>query len=295
MSTTLPAVDPATTEPRPRPLAALRSELDRIDDAMHALLMERAAVVEEVGAMKNSIALRPGREAAILRRLLARHSGKLPRQTLVRMWRELFAGTTAMQGHFSITACDSDRSGAYTQLAREHFGVLTPLRVHRSPAQAIAEISRGSAAAAVLPVPVEQDGAEAPGWWTALLHRDEPRIYIVARLPFWSARPEGAAQAQAMVVSAVAPDPSGADRSLIGLEIPADVSRARLTAALISAGLASAHTILRREQGGLYARALIDVDGFVSETDPRLPAIAAILRPPVVLGSYAIPIPASEA
>jgi hypothetical protein len=178
--------------------------------------------------------------------------------------------------------------------------MLTPLRVHRSPAQAIAEISRGSAAAAVLPMPVEQEEGQAPGWWTALLHHDEPRIYIVARLPFWSRRPEGAAQAQAMVVSAVAPDPSGADRSLIGLEIPADLSRARLTTVITGAGLASANTILRREQGAHYARALIDVDGFIVESDPRLIALGAmqntsILRPPVVLGSYGLPIPAAEA
>jgi hypothetical protein len=207
----------------------------------------------------------------------------------------MFAGTTAMQGNFAITACDSDRGGEYAQLAREHFGVLTPLRVHRSPAHAIAEISRASAVAAVLPMPVEQEEGEAPGWWTALMHHDEPRIYIVARLPFWTRRPEGAPQAQAMVVSAVAPDASGVDRSLIGLEIPADVSRARLTAVLTAAGLPSAQTILRREQGGLYARALIDVDGFIDESDPRLQAIAAVLRPPVVLGSYGVPIPASEA
>jgi len=280
-------------------LAALRLELDRLDDALHDLLMRRASVVEQVGAIKNSVALRPGREAAILRRLLARHAGKLPRHALVRLWRELFAATTAMQSHFTITACDLDRGGVYAQLTREHFGMLTPLRVHRSPAQAIAEISRGSAAAAVLPMPVEQDEGGAPGWWTALLHHDDPRIYIVARLPFWSRRPEGAAQAQALVVSAVAPDPSGADRSLIGLEIPFDLSRARLTTMLIAAGLASADTILRREQGGLYARALIDVEGFVTEADPRLSALRAspggsVLRPPVVLGSYAIPYQITE-
>jgi hypothetical protein len=64
--------------------------------------------------------------------------------------------------------------------------------------------------------------------------------------------------------------------------------------------LASANTILRREQGAHYARALIDVDGFIVESDPRLIALGAmqntsILRPPVVLGSYGLPIPAAEA
>jgi chorismate mutase len=298
MSTTFPSLEPDETVSSSATLAELRVELDRIDDAMHALLIQRALVVERVGAVKSTVALRPGREAAILRRLLGQHTGHLPRQALVRIWRELFAGTTSMQGQFSITACDVDRDGAYAQLSREHFGVLTPLRVHRSPTQAIAEISRGAAAAAVLPMPLEQETGEHSAWWTALLNRDAPRIHIVARLPFWSARPEGAAQAQALVLSAVAPDPSGADRSLIGLELPADLSRARLTGVLAAADLASGNTILRRDPGASYARALIDVQGFVHDADPRLAALAgppqaAVLRPPVVLGSYALPIPPS--
>ena len=106
----------------------------------------------------------------------------------------------------SPSARPSAGSG-YAQCAREHFGALTPLRVHRSPAQAIAEVSAGTATAAVLPLPAEE---EAPPWWTALLHRDEPRIHVVARLPFWAPRAEGAPRVQALVVAAVPPDPSGA-------------------------------------------------------------------------------------
>ncbi|MBV9913984.1 MAG: chorismate mutase, partial [Sinobacteraceae bacterium] len=57
-----------------RDLNELRAELDRIDDALHDLLMARAETVEEVGALraKGNVPLRPGREAAILRRLLQR-------------------------------------------------------------------------------------------------------------------------------------------------------------------------------------------------------------------------------
>jgi chorismate mutase len=283
MSTALP-LEPAPT----LDLAALRSELDGIDDALHELLMRRAAVVEQVARTKGGVALRPGREAAIIRRLLARHAGNLPLHALLRIWRELLAATTAMQGNFSITACDADRGGDIAQLAREHFGFMTPLRTHRSPAQAIAEISRGSAAAAVLPMPLE-DEAPSVVWWTALLHRDEPRIHVVARLPFWAARTEGTSHAQALVAAPVAPDPSGQDRSLIGLELSTETSRARLTAAIVTAGFAPGTVILKREPGADYARALIDVDGFVADSDPRLGQIAALLRPPVVLGAYAVP------
>jgi len=288
MSTTVPL-----EQAPPADLAALRAELDGIDDALHDLLMRRALVVEEVGRTKGSVALRPGREAAIIRRLIGRHSGRLPPHALLRIWRELLAATNAMQGGFSVTVCDTDRGGDVAQLAREQFGFMTPLRTHRSPAQAIAEISRGSASAAVLPLPLE-DEAPSMVWWTALLHRDEPRIHVVARLPFWSARTEGTSHAQALVAASVAPDPSGQDRSLIGLELSVETSRARLTAALVTAGFAPGTIILKREPGADYARALIDVDGFVADGEARLGQIAALLRPPVVLGAYAVPFPSDQ-
>jgi chorismate mutase len=272
-------------------LADLRAELDGLDDAMHDMLMRRAEVVTRVAELgaRGKVPFRPGREAEIIRRLLARHQGPLPPRLLPRLWRELFAATTSMQGSFVITVCEADPASSYAACAREHFGMLTPLRVHRSPAQAIAEVSSGAATAAVLPLPVEDEPARA-AWWTALLHRDEPRIHIVARLPFWSRRPEGAPHTQAMVVAAAAPDPSSNDRSLLGFEVPAEMSRARLAGALTAAGLAPASIILRREPSGHAAHGLVDVDGHLLDSDPRLPRLAESVARPVVLGAYAVPL-----
>jgi chorismate mutase/prephenate dehydratase len=270
-----------------RTLGALRAELDRIDDAVHDLLMQRAGVVEHVARAGKRGALRPGREAAIIRRLLVRHRGNLPAQTLVRIWRELLAGTTTMQGGFSVAVCAAEGVGAYVQVAREHFGALTPLRAHRSPAHAIGEVSAGSASVAVLPLPSETE-APRDAWWTALLHKDEPRIHIIGRLPFWAPRPEGAPDVQALVIAAVAPDSSGADRSLLGLELPLEVSRARLVSALVAGGFEPSHVILRRDPGAPAADAIADVEGFVPDGDPRLDNLGTLLRRPVVLGAYAI-------
>ncbi len=75
-------------------LPALRAELDRIDDAIQDLLIRRAGVVEHVARSGKPAAFRPGREASIIRRLLHRHQGSLPSVALVRIWRELLAGTT---------------------------------------------------------------------------------------------------------------------------------------------------------------------------------------------------------
>src|SRR5271165_405549 len=252
-------------------LAGLRADLDRIDDALHDLLIERAGVIEQVARTGKRGALRPGREAAIVRRLLARHQGGLPASTLTRIWRELLAGTNAMQGGFSMAVCTAGGESQYIQTAREHFGALTPLRAHRNPAQAIAEVSAGTATVAVLPLPSETEAAR-DAWWTALLHKDEPRIHVVGRLPFWGPRPEGAPDVQALVIATVEPDASGADRSLLGLELPLDASRARLGGALAAAGFAPNHIILRRDPGAPAADALAEVDGFVADDDPRLAA-----------------------
>ncbi len=284
----------SSTPPFPGPaadLAALRGELDGLDDALHELLLRRAAVVEQVGRLgaKGRVALRPGREASIVRRLVAQHTGRFPTVSLVRIWRELIGGMTALQGPYSLAICDPDPAGAYTAIAREHFGALLPLRTYRTPAQAIGEVSVGSASAAILPVPTEWEAASA-AWWTALLHKDDPRIYVTAFLPFWAPRPDGAPKVQALVVCAAPPDPSGADRSLLGLEVALEQSRARLAQGLGLAGFDAGTTVLRRDPGAASALVLVDVAGFVAESDTRLAALTFTTRPPVVVGAYAVPL-----
>ena len=279
------ADEPQPVDGWPGGLAALRAELDRIDDTLHDELMRRAAVVERVARSGKRGAYRPGREAAIIRRLLARHGGALPPQTIVRIWRELLAGTTAMQGAFSVAVCQTSVGAGYIQLAREHFGALTPVHGYGSPAQAMAEVSRGAASVAVMPLPSQTDTVR-DAWWTAMLQNEQPRTHIVARLPFWTPRPEGTPAVQALVLATTEPDPSEHDRSLLGLEVD-EVSRDRLAAALTAAGFAPGTIILRRDH---VAQALVEIEGFVADEDPRLARLGSEMRRPLVLGVYAVPI-----
>jgi chorismate mutase / prephenate dehydratase len=300
MSSSVSPVDASTAAPDPAPsgkdeppsqdewrsgdLSALRAELDRIDTEVHNLLMQRAQVVEHVARSGKPAAFRPGREASIIRRLLRRHQGGLPPASLVRIWRELLAGTTSMQGGFSLAVCDSDHGAGLTQLAREHFGGLTPLRVHGSAGQAMADVSQGAASVAVLPFPSDRNN-----WWVSLLHH-EPRLYIIARLPFWNVRPDGSPTAKALVVASTPPDASGDDRSFLGLECDSDVSRARLSSELLAAGLKAEAMELLRLQGSSMSNVLVEVDGYLTDDDPRLSRLGSVLRRPVVVGSYALPI-----
>jgi chorismate mutase len=298
MSSSVPSVDvppppapaPAGEQAAPQDgwrsggLAALRAELDRIDNALHDLLMERAGVVEHVARSGKPAAFRPGREASIIRRLVARHRGALPVASVVRVWRELLAGTTAMQGGFSVVVGDTEPGAVLTQLAREHFGALTPLRAYGSAGQAMADVTQGNASVAVLPFPSDRES-----WWISLMHH-EPRLHVIGLLPFWRPRPDGASVTPALVVASAPPDASGADRSFLGLECDTDVSRARLSGELTAAGLKPETMVLLRQQGAPIAHVLVEVDRYLTDDDLRLSNLGSVLRRPVVLGSYAVPI-----
>lgn len=299
MSSPLPTTAATVASPSdavPTPLAALRAELDQIDTRIHDLLMERAQVVAKVASLgaKGAVALRAGREADIIRRLVRRHTGPLPRGVIVHIWRELLAATTAMQGPYSVTVCEPGPGDALMRLAREHFGGLIPLRVHRSPFQAISEISAGTATVAVLPEPIEEEPSST-AWWTALLQRDDPRVHVVARLPFWMPPGKGAMQVRALVVAAAAPDPSEQDHSLIGLELPLGMSRARFAASVAAAGIVQLRMIVRRLPNASVAQMLMEVDGLFHDGDPRLALLTDLPRPPVVLGAFAVPIEGAAA
>ena len=265
-------------------LPALRAELDKIDNTIHDLLMQRAEIVEYVARSGKPAAFRPGREASIIRRLVGRHQGALPAVALVRIWRELLAGTTGMQGGLNLAVCDSEPGVPLTQLAREHFGALTPLRTYAKPGQALFDVSQGTASVAILPYP-----SDLENWWVALLHH-EPRLHIIARLPFWKPRPEGFPSAEALVVASAAPDASERDQSFLGLECDSDVSRTKLSSELTAAGLKPETMVLIRQPGSPVANVLVEVEGYLSDDDDRLNHLGSVLRRPVVLGSYAVPL-----
>ena len=261
-------------------LNAIRAQLDAIDDAMHDLLMQRAGIVEGLAASRakaGSSILRPGREADILRRLLARHTGPLPRSALVRLWRELFASSIAQQGGFSVAVYARD--AAMARLVPEHFGALTAARTHPTPARALAAVTRGEATVAVLPFPEDADAPEME-WWPAL---NAPQLSVVARLPFFQ---DGETEADALVVAPGAPDTSAEDLSLLLLESDSEQSRGQLLASLASAGITARLVLVRRAPG--ISRFLIEADGMIMPDDSRLKSLP--FDRARMLGAYSAPL-----
>jgi chorismate mutase len=260
-------------------LSAVRAQLDAIDDSLHDLLMQRAAIVDGLASSraKSGTILRPGREADILRRLLARHAGPLPRAALVRLWRELFAASIQQQGGFSVAVYA--REPAMARLVPEHFGALTAARTHPTPSRALAAVTRGEASVAVLPFPEDADAPEME-WWPAL---NAPQLSVVARLPFFA---DGEAEADALVVAPGAPDPSEHDLSLLLLESDSEQSRGQLLASLTAAGITARLVLVRRAPG--ISRFLMEADGLIMPDDARLRALP--FDRARMLGAYAAPL-----
>ena len=274
-------------------LPALRQALDGLDDQILDLLMQRAAIVERVATTKKGGPLRPGREAAIIRRLLRQHDGALPRYAVVRIWREIFASSVAQQQNVLVAVCDPAMDGRFAAAAREHLGALTPLAglsqrrpSHRGsgrgprrgghPAAAGGRRGRGRYRARMVPGLLQQN------------HKG--RIHVVARLPFWRVRPEGAPAVQALVIASSPADPSGDDISLIALEMEAQISRVSLSQTLMTAGFKPLSILLNRPTGAPVAQLLVEVEGFVALDDPRLGRIGGLQAPPLVVGAYAVAI-----
>src|SRR5438093_13390610 len=132
---------PATTPS----LAELRRQIDRIDQAMHGLLMERGEIIDRLIAAKQTqetgSAFRPAREAEMMRRLVERHRGILPLDTVESIWRVIISTFTYVQAPFSIHADLSAGDAAMRDSARLHLRFTVPFIPHMGAASVVAAVS----------------------------------------------------------------------------------------------------------------------------------------------------------
>jgi hypothetical protein len=143
----------------------------------------------------------------------------------------------------------------------------------------------GTASVAVVPWPEENQPAP---WWRALLSGDAKVPQVIARLPFL--KPPRNDERVALAVAQLAPEPTGADHSLIVAELAEDVSRSRLKAALDAARLSP---VAFWSAGPAHRVQLIEIADFAAPGDARLAELAARLDPALVraqsIGGFALP------
>jgi chorismate mutase len=249
-------------------LADLRREIDRIDEAMHGLLIERSEIIDRLIKVKKTqekgSAFRPAREADMMRRLVDRHKGILPLDTVESIWRVIIATFTYVQSPFSVHADLSAGAAQMRDSTRFHFGFTVPFVAHMGASAVVAAVSESTGDLGLVPA-LTVPGAGA--WWNALEFDSAPKI--IARLPFverddhpaalpvfvlsriaddamvtevevWSMRVAGwsaaAAAALGPLAEVVAVPDQAFDGAALLISVPQGGSIAAITDALIAAG-----------------------------------------------------------
>lgn len=275
-------------------LAQLREEIDDVDAALHDLLLRRAGIVAKIRQVKSGgPALRPGREAQILRRLAKRHAPHahegIGLANILRIWREMIDSLTAFQSPFSIGLLPSgDMTQAYSlrDVVRDHYGSYTPLSLYAGPDQALNAVQDGTVTLAILPYPTVKDS-----WWTTLASRPRP-LKVVACLPFFVAKNQPVTTENiGFVIAAFPAESSGLDRSLVTISSPLLSHQGEELSSRLAEAWPETVVMATHKKNDLI---LVDVPGFIETTqsipEKVLKILGAALSGTHILGSYAVPL-----
>ena len=276
---------PGQTMPKPPrqkqvSLTDLRREIDRIDEAMHELLLERGEIIDTLIAVKKTeetgSAFRPAREADMMRRLVQRHRGNLPLDTAESIWRVIISTFTYVQAPFSVHADLSAGDAMMRDSARFHFGFTAPFVPHAGAASVVAAASSSKADIGLVPAFAT---AGAGPWWTALEFDAAPKI--IARLPFVE-RSNHPAGMPVFVVSRVAPDALVTETEVWSLRVSG------WNAASVNTVAPLADVIAVPDRAFDGAALLVSVEhGGIAAVSKALIGIGASIRSTALVGSHA--------
>lgn len=275
-------------------LAQLREEIDAVDMALHDLLLRRAGIVAKIRQVKSGgPALRPGREAQILRRLAKRHAPHAHEgvglANILRIWREMIDSLTMFQSPFSIgLVSPGDMTQAYSlrDVVRDHYGSYTPLSFYTGSDQVLNAVRDNTVTLAILPYPTAREL-----WWATLTTRSSS-LKIVACLPFFVAKDQPVTiENIGFVIAAFPAEPSGLDRSLVTMNGPLLPQTGNEFTSRLAEAWPEAVVMAADKKNNLL---LVDAPGFI-ETPQSIPEkalkiLGASLTDVHILGSYAVPL-----
>ena len=271
---------PKTPRQRVPTLADLRREIDRIDAAMHELLLERGDIIDTLIAVKKTqevgSAFRPAREADMMRRLVERHRGNLPLDTAESIWRVIIASFTYVQAPFAVHADLSAGDALMRDSARFHFGFTVPFVPHAGAASVVAAVSDSKGDLGLVPAFAT---AGAGPWWAALEFDAAPKI--IARLPFVE-RPNHPAALPVFVVSRVAADAMVTETEVWSVRVSG------WNAASVNSIAALADVVAVPDRAFDGAALLVSVErGGIKAVEKALVKIGASIRSTALVGSHA--------
>ena len=292
------ALKTVAVNPDKQALADLRAQIDRLDGMLHDLLRDRAELIDQVRRLKGKqhIYVRPGREAQMIRALVARPQGKLPEGMVVRVWRELISGFTLLEGALKIAIYSPDKGPNLWDLSRDYYGSFTPFLEMSSAVAAIKAVQANKATIAVVPPPALN---EKDCWWPLLANDKKNVLTVFASMPFETVKP-GRSNARlslpmGLVVGKLYPELTGDDRSFLTMQC-VHVPEGEMRRLLGKAGYKVRQLLMQQTgRGGAAPIAfLVEAEGYVGRNDTRLARLRAMLGSRLQhlapLGGYAVPL-----
>src|SRR5271156_490406 len=160
-------------------LTDLRRDIDRIDEQMHGLLIKRGEIIDRLIAAKKTeetgSAFRPAREADMMRRLVKRHHGNLPFDTVESIWRVIISTFTYVQAPFAVHADLSAGDALMRDSARFHFGFTVPFVPHMGASSVVQAVTASKGDLGLVPAFAIAGSGGGP-WWTVLEFDSAPKI-----------------------------------------------------------------------------------------------------------------------
>ena len=269
-------------------LNEIRKEIDAIDNNVHDLLIKRSELVSSVASAKKKEGLQivqPAREAAMIRRLLERHQGPLPIETIIRIWRELIGAVSLLQTGLSVCVVQDDQNSRLWELAKGYFGSVVPIKCVNNEAAAISSVVEDEASFAVMPWP--EQGDELP-WWSHLFIKKE--LSVITALPYGAENIDNMSQ-KAFILSKISYMDSGNDHSLIGLELTSDIRRDNIQEQLETLGIEIINIYSAKSNFHESAKIhLVEVRGYINPNNSQLAKIEELFGEnymnAVMIGGY---------
>jgi chorismate mutase / prephenate dehydratase len=142
---------PAELSPEQMALAALRREIDAIDDQLLQLFEQRLAIAAKVGRAKDApqgphTKLRPDREQTVLSRVLDACAPENA-EAVEHLWREVVGWGLARQGRLPVQVWAPTEPARAFDGARLRFGAAADIRTARDPEAALAFAANGGGVA----------------------------------------------------------------------------------------------------------------------------------------------------
>ena len=194
----------------------LREKIDEIDSQIIDLIKQRTEVVVNISKFKpKGLAIRTGREAEVLRKILSKKPDIFPKKAFIRVWRELLSAYSQLQSSYSIGLCAPSHSVGYWDIARDYFGSASKIILYKSPKALLQKISDDHTIIGVLPHPQND---QVTDWWKNIGVGSNEQTNIIARLPYGGKSEDQFEELEAIAVASFPSEKSGKDRSWVIIE-----------------------------------------------------------------------------